>query len=75
MCFISYLFVSKLSKILEARVAPFMGVLHLMVQALVNLTPALFVNIVAHLVVPDIMVRLYREDATIVMELQRLPKR
>jgi hypothetical protein len=40
-----------------------------MVQALVNLTPALFVNIVAHLVVPDIMVRLYREDATIIVEL------
>ena len=51
-----------------------MGVLHLMVQALVNLTPALFVNIVAHLVVPDIMVRLYREDATIIVELQRLPQ-
>ena len=46
-----------------------------MVHALIDLTPALFVDEVAHLVVPDIMVRFYSDDTTIIVELQRLPQR
>ena len=75
MCFITYLFVSKLSKILEAGIAPLTGVLYLMMQTLVNLAPALFVDEVAHLVVPDVMVRLNSNHTTVVVELQRLPQR
>ena len=66
---IFYLFVSKLSEILKTGVTPLTGILHLMVQSVVDLTPALFVNVVTHLVVPDVMVSLNGDDATIVVEL------
>ena len=43
---------SKLCEVLEADVAPLSSVLHLMLQAFVDLTPALFVDEMAHFVVP-----------------------
>ena len=64
----------KLSEILETGVAPLTGILLLVVQALVNLTPALFVDKVTHLVMPDVMMLFYGDNATVIVVLQRLPQ-
>ena len=64
----------ELAEVVEADIAPFAGILQLVFQTFVDLAPALFVDMVAHQVVPQVVVLLDGDDTAVVVVLQRLPQ-